>query len=128
MFISTLSIYCRIRLSSYYKKQFIGNGMDDILKRQAVKPSKPPRQCCGCGVLEGDEQFLACSKCHELKLFPSLFCSQQCFKNSWKEHKKVQLFIMANIFSACLLLPVFRKIHVIIFFHLVYCISLLKKV
>ena len=63
--------------------------MENILKRQATRPEKPPKKCSGCGALEGDEPFLACPKCSQLNMISSLFCSQECFAASWKEHKKI---------------------------------------
>eukprot|EP01064_Diplonema_japonicum_P034667 TRINITY_DN7275_c1_g1_i1.p1 TRINITY_DN7275_c1_g1~~TRINITY_DN7275_c1_g1_i1.p1 ORF type:complete len:1429 (+),score=318.23 TRINITY_DN7275_c1_g1_i1:67-4353(+) len=50
--------------------------------------------CSGCGTT--CPKLNRCPKCIELKLPPSYFCSQECFKESWKAHKKTHA--SSNIF------------------------------
>ncbi|ORC92478.1 putative methionine aminopeptidase, putative,metallo-peptidase, Clan MG, Family M24 [Trypanosoma theileri] len=40
--------------------------------------------CEGCGMLEAG---LQCPTCKKLELPPSFFCTQECFKQHWSEHK-----------------------------------------
>lgn len=44
-------------------------------------------KCEGCGVPVKGE--FSCPKCVSLGIKKSFFCSQDCFKSKWKEHKKV---------------------------------------
>ena len=39
--------------------------------------------CAGCHAAEAKQ---SCPTCLELKLKPTRFCSQDCFKAAWKEH------------------------------------------
>ncbi|PHJ21294.1 methionine aminopeptidase [Cystoisospora suis] len=50
-------------------------------------------KCEGCGKsVKGD---LSCPKCVSLGIKRSYFCSQDCFKANWKEHKKVhEVFLL----------------------------------
>jgi methionyl aminopeptidase len=43
--------------------------------------------CTGCG--QPMVTTMGCPTCQKLGLVPALFCSQECFKASWAEHKKV---------------------------------------
>jgi len=49
--------------------------------------------CIGCGK---DGAEMQCPKCKELGLGLSLFCSQECFKANWKEHKKMHKALTAD--------------------------------
>ena len=53
--------------------------------------------CEGCG--EG--ATLQCPTCKKMKLLPSHFCNQECFKKSWPQHKlkhqKATYSIMSNV-------------------------------
>jgi len=40
--------------------------------------------CGNCG----KPATLRCPNCIKLQLPPAYFCSQDCFKSSWQEHKK----------------------------------------
>ena len=45
--------------------------------------------CACCGKAETDGiKFQSCAKCLEEKLIPTLFCSKECLKNAWPEHKQ----------------------------------------
>ena len=45
--------------------------------------------CWGCNKKEekGQAPFRNCSKCVELKVLPSLFCSNECLRENWPRHK-----------------------------------------
>lgn len=55
------------------------------------------RKCEACGKLA----TFRCPKCSELKLPDSLFCSQECFKGDWANHKKKHAIanLLANAFA-----------------------------
>ncbi|GFH47494.1 hypothetical protein CTEN210_03969 [Chaetoceros tenuissimus] len=45
--------------------------------------------CKGCGkVQDGTNKFKACPICIELKMLPSMYCCEECFRADWKSHKK----------------------------------------
>ncbi|KAF2129117.1 methionine aminopeptidase 1 [Dothidotthia symphoricarpi CBS 119687] len=54
----------------------------------ADNPSEPPskRQCLGTDC-ENDAGSLQCPTCLKIGVTDSYFCSQDCFKRSWNEHK-----------------------------------------
>ena len=41
----------------------------------------------------GKVALLACPTCIKLGIPPSRFCSQECFKNNWTEHKEIHKLI-----------------------------------
>jgi len=46
--------------------------------------------CCVCGKKEErDETFQACPKCVELNIISEVFCSEECFRSAWDEHKQI---------------------------------------
>ncbi|GFH47400.1 predicted protein [Chaetoceros tenuissimus] len=45
-------------------------------------------KCTRCGKLENEIKFQACPICIELKMLPSVYCCQECFRTDWKSHKK----------------------------------------
>lgn len=49
-------------------------------------PTEKTVLCTGCG---GDASSLQCPSCIKLGIAGSFFCSQDCFKSSWAEHKTV---------------------------------------
>ncbi len=61
---------------------------DDFTDKLAKKPSK---KCWGCGKKEvkGEKKFRQCPKCVEQKNVPSLFCSDQCYRENWSRHHNV---------------------------------------
>lgn len=45
-------------------------------------------KCSGCGKLENEVKFKACPICIELKMLPSMYCCEECFRTDLKTHKK----------------------------------------
>lgn len=45
-------------------------------------------KCSGCGKVENGTTFKACPTCLELKMLPSVYCCEECFRVDWKTHKK----------------------------------------
>ncbi|GFH47389.1 hypothetical protein CTEN210_03864 [Chaetoceros tenuissimus] len=45
-------------------------------------------KCSGCSKLENEIKFQACPICIELKMLPSVYCCEECFRADWKTHKK----------------------------------------
>ena len=44
--------------------------------------------CRGCGKEENETKFKACPICIKLKMLPSMYCCEECFRADWKTHKK----------------------------------------
>ncbi|GFH47498.1 hypothetical protein CTEN210_03973 [Chaetoceros tenuissimus] len=44
--------------------------------------------CRGCGKEENETKFKVCPICIELKMLPSVYCCEECFRSDWKTHKK----------------------------------------
>mgnify|MGYP005847335439 CR=1 FL=1 len=70
------------------------NGKDDdsndidMVPEASKKSGKVARSCWGCGKQEESGiKFKACPKCVEAEWLPSVFCSNECFKDNWKSHK-----------------------------------------
>lgn len=57
----------------------------------AEAPSVATNICCSTGC--GKAAEMACPTCLKLGLPPSRFCSQQCFKDNWNEHKGLHKLI-----------------------------------
>ncbi|ATZ45353.1 hypothetical protein BCIN_01g01510 [Botrytis cinerea B05.10] len=67
----------------------------------ASEDSASPRKCIGVDC-ENEAGSLQCPTCLKLGTKDSFFCSQDCFKKSWSEHKKVhksQSNFLSNIFT-----------------------------
>ena len=45
--------------------------------------------CASPGCTNVVEQRLACPKCIQLGMHPTYFCSQDCFKKNYSDHKKI---------------------------------------
>ena len=63
--------------------------MSDKEKNKKTPLVKVLKVCWGCNRKEekGQAPFRNCSKCVELKVLPSLFCSNECLRENWPRHK-----------------------------------------
>ena len=50
-------------------------------------PKKPAIKCWNCGKRDKQKVFGNCPTCRELNMIPAFFCSDECYRKSWTEHK-----------------------------------------